>query len=422
MASQLVAELDSIEFPRAAVPFNVAADAVIALLGDYDATGHLEGPWWCRVFVETPPSGLATSPLLTFVQKQRSGRIRVDFTFFGNVESPLLTSLVRNSPGISKVFTSTADPDILTSLLPDAQREFAFQAQVRFRSGVSYAARFLPSVYLTSWQSQDVLTIPVLPSDTASLSFELTPPEADEGLRYQGLQCVVKFTKWNPATNRVSDVIRIISADFKIESSLPAIIDAISPSLLFHAWVRAAQNLPLQQMQFAIPTNLKAIAPVLLEHPSLRPIIRMAFIGRSHPAMGPIFQQRLTLGSLLSLSPPTAVGAQFSYSVEVWSDCATMVQSGLLVAPERRRGNFIFVIKAFPNVFIATKSGTVTVEPGSPLEVSVSEFVAACLPLPVRIVQTKVSVVPELLAVDDEEGLPEFLQEAGLETMLSEIV
>jgi hypothetical protein len=218
MASQIMKELDSIPFPRAAVPFDVASKAIVALLGDYDAQGNLEGPWWCRIFIQTPPPASVTSPLLTFIQKQRSGHVRVDFYFIGNRESPLLASLVHDSPGISKVFQPMNEADILSSLLPDAKREFAFQVQARFRSGLSYSARFVPSVYLTSWESQDVLTIPVLPSDTASLSFELTPPDVDEGLRYQGLQCVVKFTKWNPITNRVSKRIRIVSAGFRIGS------------------------------------------------------------------------------------------------------------------------------------------------------------------------------------------------------------
>jgi hypothetical protein len=217
-------------------------------------------------------------------------------------------------------------------------------------------------------------------------------------------------------------VIRIISGDFKIGSQFSAVVDTVSPSLLFHAWVRAAQNLPLQQMHQEIPAKLKALAQVILEHPALRPIIRMAFLVKSHPALGPVFQDRLTMGSLLSLSPPAAIGAQFSYLVEVWSDCATFLESGLRVAPNRRRGKFIFVIKSFPNVFVASIPGRIVIEPGSAMELSIKDFVAACQPLPVRTVQTKVSTVSELLSVDEEEGLPEFLQEVGLETLLSEIV
>jgi hypothetical protein len=178
----------------------------------------------------------------------------------------------------------------------------------------------------------------------------------------------------------------------------------------------------MQEIPFAIPQKLKALAPILLEHQSLRPIIRMAFLVKSHPALSPTFQQRLTMGSLLSLSPPTAVGAQFSYHVEVWSDQHNLVESGLRVSTSRRRGNYLYLIKSFPNVFVASRPGRIAIEIGAPLSESIQSFVVACRPLPVRTVQTKVTLVAELLSVDEEEGLTEFLQETGLESLLSEIV
>jgi hypothetical protein len=232
----------------------------------------------------------------------------------------------------------------------------------------------------------------------------------------------VRFTRWNPQTNRVGGFIRIISQDFKVSSSLPTLIDSVSPVLLFHSWVRATQNLPMPQIPNVIPQKLKALAPILHEHPSLRPIIRMAFLVKSHPALSPTFQQRLTMGSLLSLSPPMAVGAQFSYQVEVWSDQRTLVESGLRVSANLRRGNYLYVIKSFPNVFVASRPGRIVIEKGAPLSESIQTFVASCRPLPVRTVQTKVTLIAELLSVDEEEGLSEFLQETGLESLLSEIV
>jgi hypothetical protein len=417
-AAQLLAELDGVAFPAAAVPFAAAARAVVALLG-----GALAGPCWCRVFIETPPAGApAASPLLDFVRRQRAARVRIDFAFVGAAESPLLAALIRSAPGVARVFDPIDAGDVAAALLPDARREFAFQVQVRLRAGVAYAPRFLPSAFLPASEADGVVTVPVLPSDTAALSFELAPPDADEGLRYQGLQCVVRFARWNPRTNRVGAFIRIISQDFRVSASTPALIDSVSPVLLFHAWVRAAQDLPMPQIPFVIPQRLKALAPILLEHPSLRPIVRMAFLVKSHPALSPSFQQRLTMGSLLSLSPPLAVGAQFSYQVEAWSDQRTLVESGLRVAENRRRGNYIFVIKSFPNVFVASRPGRIVIEKDAPLSESIEAFIAACRPLPVRIVQAKVSAVAELLSVDEEEGLSEFLQEAGLESLLSDIV
>jgi hypothetical protein len=372
------------------------------------------------VFIETPPADAAQSPLLSFVERARL--VRFDFYFIGTSDSPLLANLIRLAPGISKVFPPDSDSDVRDALLPDAAREFAFQLEARLRAGVTYRIKYLPSVYLSSSENSEVVSIPVLPSALASLSFEVIPPDTDQRMKYQGMQCVVKFVRWNPATNRISNLIRIISQEFTISQSLSTVLDSISPSLVFHSWVRELQRLPPQAVPFAIPSKLRAIAPIIIAHANLRPIVLMAFLVRSHPALSASFADRLTMGSLLSLSPPTAVDTQFSYLVEVWNGPGTLVESGLRVSDANRKKDFIFVVKSFPNLFVLSKAGRVAIEDGSPLDLSMKGFVERCRPLPVKVCQTTVGLVAELLAVDDEEGLPQFLQETGLEQITDAIV
>jgi hypothetical protein len=373
-----------------------------------------------RLFLETPPLGATESPLLTFVQAARL--VRFDFNFIGTSDSPLLSNLIRLAPGISKVFLPNSDSDILDALLSDAPREFVFQLEARLRAGVTYRIRYLPSVYLSSSENSEVVTIAVLPSTFASLSFEVIPPDIDERIKYQGMQCVAKFIRWNPKTNRLSNLIRIISQEFTISPSFSAVLDSISPSILFHLWVRELQGLPVHAIPLAIPSKLRGVAPIIIAHANLRPIVLMAFLIKSHPALSASFADRLTMGSLLSLSPPTAVDAQFSYVVEVWDGPATLVESGLRVSDANRKKDFIFVVKSFPNLFILSKGGRVAIEDGSPLDLSLKRFVEQCRPLSVKVSQTTVGLVAQLLAVDDEEGLPQFLQETGLERMKDALV
>jgi hypothetical protein len=72
-----------------------------------------------------------------------------------------------------------------------------------------------------------------------------------------------------------------------------------------------------------------------------------------------------------------------------------MLEEGLGAPPERRRGNFVFVIKSFATVFVAIREGRVAPRGARPRRAN------------------GVSHAGELLAADDEESLPEFLQEGA---------
>jgi len=100
--------------------------------------------------------------------------------------------------------------------------------------------------------------------------------------------------------------------------------------------------MPRQEVPSAILNKLTEIRAIIRNHKNLRPIVLMTFLVKSHPALSPNFAVRMTMGSLLSLSPPAAVDGQFAYLVEVWQSCHDLIESGLSVSDGKKRGNFIF--------------------------------------------------------------------------------
>ena len=415
--SQIVSEFDSIPFPESSIPFEKAEECICELLPT------LMEPCWLRIFIQTPGNDTPKTILIDAFKKQYAREVRIDLFFFGTSFSPFLSDIIQACPGLSKVFNPYINENDLPSLmLSDIEREFAFQLLAVFRSGVAYSARYIPSPFLTSEVTDNYVRIPVLPSHTASLSFEIKPPETDDKLRFQAMQCVIKFTRWNPKTNRLSQLFRIISNEFKISNNLSTVLTSTSPSILFYSWLKEAQSLPPSEMSNHIENKLKELARVLIAYPHLRPIIKMTFIAKSHPALTTMFWDRLTMGSLLSLSSPTAVDAQFSYNIEIWKDTNTYIETVFSVEEKKRKSDFIFVVKSFPSLFIFTDSGNIDIPEGSPIEKSINKFIEECKPLTVKLVQTKLSQVSELLSIDEEEDLPKFLKEVGLESMYNEIV
>ncbi|KAK8866362.1 hypothetical protein M9Y10_009324 [Tritrichomonas musculus] len=415
--SQILSEFDSIPFPESSIPFEKAEECICQLLPT------LMHPCWVRIFIQTPSNETPKPRLIDAFRKEYASEIRIDLFFFGTSFSPFLSDIIQACPGLSKVFNPFINKDDLPSyMVSDIEREFAFQLLAVFRSGVAYSAKYIPSPFLASEVCDNYVRIPVLPSHTASLSFEITPPEADDRLRFQAMQCVVKFTRWNPKTNRLSQLFRIISNEFKISNTLPTVLKSASPSMLFYSWLKEAQSLPPSEMSTHIENKLKELGAVLVAYPHLRPVIKMAFIAKSHPALTTMFWDRLTMGSLLSLSSPTAVDAQFSYNIEIWKDTNTYVETVFSVEEKKRKGGFIFVVKSFPSLFIFTDSGHIDIPKDSPIDKSINKFIEECKPLSVKLVQTELSQVSELLSIDEEEDLPKFLKEVGLESMYNEIV
>lgn len=415
--SQILSEFDLIPFPESPIPFEKAESCICELLPT------LMTPCWTRIFIQTPGSDISKTLLIDAFKKEYAREVRIDLYFFGTSFSIFLSNIIQACPGLSKVFNPYINENDLPSLmLSDIDREFAFQLLAVFRSGVAYSAKYIPSPFLASEVTDNYVRIPVLPSHTASLSFEIIPPETDDKLRFQAMQCVVKFTRWNPKTNRLSRLFRIISNEFKISNNLTTVLTSTSPSMLFYSWLKEAQSRPPSEMSDHVENKLKQLAPVLVAYPHLRPIIKMVFIAKSHPALTTMFWDRLTMGSLLSLSSPTAVDAQFSYNIEIWKDTNTFVESVFSVEEKKRKGGFIFVVKSFPSLFIFTDSGHIDIPKDSPIQKSINKFVEECKPLTVKLVQTQLSQVSELLSIDEEEDLPKFLKGVGLESMYNEIV
>ena len=261
-----------------------------------------------------------------------------------------------------------------------------------------------------------------IPSDTATITYKITPPQEDGRLRQQAMQCVVRFLRWNPKTNRISHLFRIISKEFKISSKLSDVLSNISPSLLFSSWIREAQSLEPAKMSNSIIENLKKVTNVIATSNHLLPLVKMAFLAKSHPAMSAIDYERLTTGSLLALSPPSSIAAQFDYSVEVWEDTEKMIKKALSVDEDKRNKNYLFLVKSFPTVFLLSEDGNVDIPPDSAIQKSMDEHALACKPLQIKFIQTQKGRVPELLSVDEEEGLEAFLQKVGLEKLYSNII
>ncbi|OHT14229.1 hypothetical protein TRFO_15535 [Tritrichomonas foetus] len=415
--SQILSEFDSIPFPTASIPFETAVNSIMELLPT------LMAPCWVRIFMETPNSEVTKTPLIDAFKKQYTREIRIDLYLIGTSFSPVLADVIQACPGLSKVFNPHINIGELPSFLKDdIDREFAFQLLAVFRSGVAYTTNYISSPFLASEVCDGYVRIPVLPSHTASLSFEVLPPETDDRLRFQAMQCVVKFTRWNPKTNRLSQLFRIISHEFKISNNLMTVLSSTSPSMLFYAWVKEAQRMPPAQMATHVEDRLRSLAPVLVANKHLRPVIKMTFLVKSHPALSAMFWDRLTMGSLLSLSSPSAVDAQFSYSVEIWKDVNTHLETVFSVEEKKRKGDFIFLVKSFPSLFVLTNEGNIDIPENSKMNESIQAFTNLCKPLTVRVVQTELSRVRELLSVDEEDDLPKFLSEVGLESMYEDIV
>jgi hypothetical protein len=381
----------------------------------------LFSPCWCKVFIDTPESGSTTSPLLNYLESKFESEIRFDFTFVGCDDSDLIVSLVHNCPGISRIYQPLDVADAGPPLNSDATREFAFSVMAVFRSGVTYALEYRPSRFLAHGRTGGFISIPVLPAATTSFSVEIKPPETDPKLRFQCIQCVIKYVKWNPKTNRLSRLIRIVTQEFKIANRTEAVMASISYPLLFASYLSELQSVEMRDLPAAVQEKMRKLRPVLVSEKQLRPIILMAFLLKSHPAFSAAQYNRLAMGSALTLAGPKTVVPQFSYSVELWRDCETFVEAGLNVAERKRKGDFIFLVKSFPSVLLLSKTGKVDVPPGSALERSIDAFREACQPLTLRFVQCEVGVVPELLSVDEEEGLAAWLESVGLESMRGDI-
>jgi hypothetical protein len=413
---QILDELEAVPFPENPVPFNEAAAALLTIYND------LFLPCWVKVFIDTPESGSTQSPLLDFIKSKFESEIRFDFTFIGNDDSSLLTDIVHNCPGICRIFPPFEQDGVEATVCSDARRPFALQVMAVFRSGVTYGIEYRPAPFLAQRDLDGCVSIPVLPSPQTSLSVEVTPPDSDAKLRYQSIQCVLRCLRWNPATNRLSRVIRIVTQEFRITSALLPAIESISYPLLFAAYVNDLQRVPMPELRTSVQTLMRGLRPVLAQNKAIRPIILMAFLLKSHPAFSTALWNRLTMGSLMTLAGPSAVVSQFSYSVEVWKDENTFVESGLNVDERKRRGDFIFLVKTFPTAILLSKEGRVAVSPGSKLQKSIDEYREICLPLTVRQLQCKVGDVMELLYVDEEEGLTDWLQAVGLEGMRNDIL
>ena len=200
------------------------------------------------------------------------------------------------------------------------------------------------------------------------------------------------------------------------------LIESVSPAVLFYSWLKEAQKLPAAQMSSAVQEKLSQLSPVLAANKHLKSIVLMAFLSKSHPALSTADWERLTMGSLLSLSSPAAVEAQFSYVVELWKNSNDFVESAFVVDERKRTKDYIFVVKSFPSVVVVTASGDCEIPPGSPLDQSINKFIEQVRPLTATVVKSQLSQVAALLSVDEEEGLSNYLKDVGLSEMESELV
>jgi len=409
--SQILEEIDAIPFPNQQIPFETAANELIHVFRNTSM------PVWHRIFISSPPSDMKSHTIMSSLKHLYKAISRVDFFFFGSSYSQFLTELVQSTPGISRIFCPVNEGELPSALFSDASRGFGFQLLAVFRAGVAYGVNFVTSPFMASEICENYIRIPVLPSKTASLSFALTPPKENLRLRFQTMQCVVKFVRWNPNTNRLSHLFRIISQEYKISSNLTDLVQSISSSVLFTSWLHQAQKLPLGQQSLGIIDRTKAIVSIINANEKLKPLVKMAFLAKSHPALSTAFWDRLSMGSLLSLSSPRSVEAQFSYSVEVWDYNDTLLEEGLIASEKRRKGNFIFLVKSFPSLFVLSKTGSAEIVPHSKMSLSIERFKESCEPILIRTIQSQVDQVKELLSVDEEEGLAGFLDNIGVTSL-----
>jgi hypothetical protein len=128
------------------------------------------------------------------------------------------------------------------------------------------------------------------------------------------------------------------------------------------------------------------------------------------------------MGSQLALSSPANVEALFSYSVEVWRSCDNFIESVLGVGDDSRDSGHIFIVKTFPFLFVLSENGKFEVAAGSEMDESIKRFCRECSPLDVDIKNEAISSVPELLRVDEEEGLEGYLKEIGLEVLCDDLM
>ncbi|EAY15158.1 hypothetical protein TVAG_392750 [Trichomonas vaginalis G3] len=408
---EILSEFDTIPFPTEIIPFEVAIPNLIIALG------KVRDPVWHRVFISSPPPDAVQSPLLKVLKDLYTILARVDFYFLGTSYSLLLSHLAKVSPGISRVFAPLNQFELPLALNSDANREFAFQMLAAFRCGVAYTSEYITSPFLAADVKENFVRIPVLPSKSAPLSFKIIPPTIDGHLRKQAMQCVVKFVNWNPKTNRLSHLHRIISEEFDISSKLEDVLAGVYPNLLFMQWIREVESLNPGQMVPEIMNRLKEIVPHINAAQNLKPIISMAFIAKSHPALSTAFWDRLSMCSQLCLSSPKSALAIFSFVVEVWDRSDNMLFSGLSVDDSKRKKEYVYVLKSFPSVFILTDEGEYPIQPSSKMEASIKKFQEDCMPIPVRIVQSQIDSLKDLLSVDEEEGLQGFLESVGLESL-----
>ena len=408
---QILSEIDTLPFPSSPVPFEQTADALISILR------NTIGPVWHRVFLAIPSSETANHPLLDEFKRLYTTMARVDVYFLGMNYSPFLQTLVQAAPGLARVFAPLNESDLPAALFSDADREFAFQVMVVFRSGVAFSAQYVSSPFLASEITDNYVRIPVLPSKRAALSFLITPPTEPLPIPSQSFQCVVKFIRWNPKTNRLSHLFRIISEEYKLSSSLSELLSSIDGPLVFNYWISEIQKLPPGKMSPEINNKLKDIASIIVANPHLKSLVLMTFLAKSHQALSTAFWDRLTVGSLLSLASPRSAEAIFSYKVEAWDKDDNLIASGLTIEETHRKPNYIFLVKSFPSLFILTEEGEYTVSKGSKMDKSISEFLEECMPIPVSIIQSAFDTSREMLSVDEEEGLQPFLESIGLQSL-----
>lgn len=407
----LLSEIDTIPFPETPIPFDKVQSSLIYLL---KKSLH---PVWHRVFISSPTSDMDCSQLINEFKNLYTIMSRVDVYFLGMNYSPSLQSLVQAAPGISRIFVPINESELPAALFSDAEREFAFQVYAVFRSGVAFTSEYVDSPFLASEVTDNFVKIPVLPSKRAAISFNIIPPTDHLPLESQSFQCVVKFVRWNPKTNRLSYLFRIISEEYKLSNSLSEVLGSINGSLVFSQWIHDIMKLPLAQMSTELIERTKSIASIIIANAQLKPMVTMSFLAKSHPALSAAFWDRLSMGSLLSLASPRSAEALFSYTVEVWDNQDNLVFSGLSVDESQRKNGYIYLIKSFPSIFLLSDNGEYEVAKDSKLQQSISHFMEECMPIPIKLIQSEIETVVDMLSVDEEEGLQGFLESVGIPSL-----
>lgn len=399
----LLEMIDDIEFPNNTKSFSENAESIISVMNKYQTY-----KCWYRIFIDFPYDEDENKTDIIMYLKNLSKITRVDFYIYSNIYSAYVDTLIHTSPGVSRVFSSITEDDVLPSLKTDYSFPFVFKLVAHFYSGF-FEHEYIPYKYILSKSKSKVVMIPVF-SSRSYLSYALIPPSESPRIRSHIMQLVCKYVEWNPKWNRLSCYHKISTYRYDLSDKREHLVRSISYKNILYCWMRSLTIKDLGDISSMTTVLLKKMNALLLSSDTKDFVLNL-FVLRFHPLFGSNFSDRVIVGNSLSLADIKSINNYFDYKVEVWQN-NVRISSGLVAKKTYKRSECVYIVKSFPNILVLSDSGDIEIT--KEIQESLDSFRTMCHPITVKVIQAATSGLLDLLHIDEEEGLADFLESVNL--------